>query len=302
MPTPTLIALIIAVVVLALLAGLFVLLRNRMREMGIYVVPRTKFGTALIFTVEDDSGDPVRVLNVGGMYQSATYLDDRYADLVFEYYRLYDHMFEAGIDLRSVLMIGGGGYAYPKHLVAHHPELSVGVVEIDPKITSLAQRYFFLDRLIEEYETEQTGRLELIEGDGRAVLDRLAADPKGARYDAVLNDSFRGKEPASSMTTVETARSVKACLNPGGLYLSNVVASLEGNDARFLRAIVATLRQVFANVYVIPCGDESLAEKDNAMVIATDGVYAFTDAVPFETTAADPVLTDAHNPVKELTR
>ena len=102
MPTPTLIALIIAVVVLALLAGLFVLLRNRMREMGIYVVPRTKFGTALIFTVEDDSGDPVRVLNVGGMYQSATYLDDRYADLVFEYYRLYDHMFEAGIDLRSV--------------------------------------------------------------------------------------------------------------------------------------------------------------------------------------------------------
>ena len=134
MPTPTLIALIIAVVVLALLAGLFVLLRNRMREMGIYVVPRTKFGTALIFTVEDDSGDPVRVLNVGGMYQSATYLDDRYADLVFEYYRLYDHMFEAGIDLRSVLMIGGGGYAYPKHLVAHHPELSVGVVEIDPKI------------------------------------------------------------------------------------------------------------------------------------------------------------------------
>ncbi len=302
MTTSVLIALIVAVVVIALIAGLFVLARGRLREMGVYVIPRTKFGTALIFSVEDDEGEPIRVLNVGGMYQSATYLDDRYADLVFEYYRLYDHMFEAGIDLRSLLMIGGGGYAYPKHLVAHYPEVSVSVVEIDPKITALAERYFFLDRLIEEYETEQNGRLELIEGDGRAVLDRLAADPKGKRYDAILNDSFRGKDPAASMTTVETARSVKACLNPGGLYLSNVVASLEGDDARFLRAIVATLRQVFANVYVIPCGVEALAEKDNAMVIATDGSYAFTDTVPFETGPANPVLTDAHNPVKELTR
>ena len=303
MPAAVWIALIVVVVV-ALGAALAIVVRNRLREAGVYVIPRTRFGTALVFSVEDDDGEPVRVLNVGGMYQSATYLDERYADLVFEYYKLYDHMFEAtpaGQPVRNVLMVGGGGYAYPKHLIAHYPNVRIDVVEIDPKITAIAERYFFLDRLIEEYETEATNRLGLQTGDGRAVLEALAADPHGIRYDAILNDSFRGKDPAASMTTVETARAVKACLVPGGLYLSNVVSALEGHDARFMRAIVTTLKQVFAHVYVIPCDSDEFADKDNAMVIATDGTYSFSGVYDFATRASDPVLTDACNPVKELT-
>lgn len=296
---------VLAVVVLvALGAGVGFVVRNRLREAGVYIIPRTRFGSALVFSVEDDDGEPVRVLNVGGMYQSATYLDERYADLVFEYYKLYDHMFEAapqGQPVRNILMIGGGGYAYPKHLIAHHPNTRVDVVEIDPKITAIAQRYFFLDRLIVEYDTEINGRLGLQSGDGRAVLEAAAADPNGPRYDAILNDSFRGKDPASSMTTVEAARAVKGCLVPGGLYLSNVVSALEGHDARFMRAIVTTLEQVFAHVYVVPCDSDTFADKDNAMVIATDGDYAFSDVCDFATYGDDPVLTDAHNPVKELT-
>lgn len=295
---------LVVIAVAAAGAGLFVLARNRLRSMGVYVIPRTRFGTALVFSVEDDEGEPVRVLNVGGMYQSATFLDDRYADLVFEYYRLYDHMFEAnpqGRPVRNVLMVGGGGYAYPKHLVAHHPEARIDVVEIDPKITAIAQRYFFLDRLVEEYETEQNGRLGLACADGREILEALAADPNGVRYDAILNDSFRGKEPASSMTTLEAARAVKGCLVPGGVYLSNVVSALEGRDARFMRAIVTTLGQVFEHVYVIPCASDEFADKDNAMVVATDGDYAFTGVCDFATDAGVPVLTDARNPVRELT-
>lgn len=291
MSTPALIALVI-VIAAALIAGLALLLRKYLREAGIYIMPRTKFGTALVFTVEDDDGEPMRVLNVGGMYQSATYLDERYADPPFAYHALYDHMFEAEPQPTSVLMIGGGGYAYPKHLVAHHPQANIDVVEIDPKITALAQRYFFLDRLIEEYDTEENGRLGLIEGDGREVLDALAADMAGKRYDAILNDSFHGKEPVLSLATVEAARTIKACLNPGGVYLSNVVASLEGEDARFLRRVTATLRQVFAHVYVIPCEEESLAEKDNAMVVATDGDHAFTGALELDTDPEDTILRD----------
>lgn len=291
MPTPALIALIAAIVA-ALIAGLALLLRKYLREAGIYIMPHTKFGTALVFTIEDDNGEPMRVLNVGGMYQSATYLDEHYADPPFVYHALYDHMFEAEPQPTSVLMIGGGGYAYPKHLVAHHPQTSIDVVEIDPKITALAQRYFFLDRLIEEYDTEENGRLGLIEGDGRKVLDALSADVTGKRYDAILNDSFHGKEPVLSLATVEAARAIKACLNPEGVYLSNVVASLEGEDARFLRRVTATLRQVFAHVYVIPCEDESLAEKDNAMVVATDGDHVFTGALELETGPEDAILRD----------
>lgn len=80
MPTPALVA-IIVVAVVAALAGAAIWLRGRLRDAGIYVIPRTKFGMALVFSVEGDDGEPVRVLNVGGMYQSATFLDDRYTEL-----------------------------------------------------------------------------------------------------------------------------------------------------------------------------------------------------------------------------
>lgn len=313
MPTPALVA-IIVVAVVAALAGAAIWLCGRLRDAGIYVIPRTKFGMALVFSVEGDDGEPVRVLNVGGMYQSATFLDDRYTELVFSYDKLFDRMFDAPIPIDRVLMIGGGGYAYPKHFIASVPDAHLDVVEIDPMVTQIARRYFFLDRLIEEYETERTGRLGLIAADGRAYLDDLACrladgdvrpadkDVPCARYDVVLNDSFRGKTPAASLTTLEAAQSVHACLNPGGLYLSNVVAALEGDQARFMRAIVATLKQVFAHVYVVPCGVDELADRDNNVVIATDGEYAFRGARAVGVGPDDKVLTDADNPVEELTR
>jgi spermidine synthase len=305
MPPVVIIALVV-VAVCALVLALLVVLRRKLAEAGVYVVPRTLAGPALVMTVEDDAGDAVRVLNVGGMYQSATYLDDdRVYEPVFTYYKLFDRMFDAersgAFRVRRVLMVGGGGYAYPKHLVSAHEQVSVDVVEIDPAITAIAQRYFFLDRLVEEFETEQTGRLNLVCDDGRAVLDRTAA--AGARpYDAVVNDSFSGKEPAACMTTVEAARAIKGSLVEGGVYLTNVVSALEGDGSRFVRSVVATLEEVFAHVYVIPAGTDELAERDNNVVVATDGPYVFEGVCALGPGPEGTVMTDAHNPVRELTR
>lgn len=319
---PVLRAVLIAVVVLAVLVAVFVWLRARLREAGIYVIPRTKFGMALVFNVEGDDGEPVRVLNVGGMYQSATYLDDRYTDLVFEYDRLFDRMFDAGIPIGRALMIGGGGYAYPKHFIASNPDAHLDVVEIDPKITQVARRYFFLDRLVEEYGVEESGRLGLVAADGRAYLDDLAAalganpgeadgdacargrarygEAFGERYDVVVNDSFRGKSPVPTLVTAEAARSAHACLNPGGLYLANVVSAVEGDGAAFLRAVVATFGTAFEHVYVVPCGKDELADRDNNVVIATDGAYRFTGAHAVEPGPEDPVLHDGDPLVERL--
>lgn len=310
---------LIVVIVVAVVAAFLVWLRGRLREAGIYVIPRTKFGMALVFSVEGDDGEPVRVLNVGGMYQSATFLDDRYTELVFEYDRLFDRMFDAGIPVARVLMIGGGGYAYPKHFIATNPDARLDVVEIDPKITQIAQRYFFLDRLIEEYGTEETGRLGLVTADGRAYLDDLAAalgagpggdavargrasygDGFGGRYDVVINDSFRGKSPAPALATAEAARSAHACLNPGGMYLANVVSAVEGDGAAFLRAVVATFGSVFKNVYVVPCGKDELADRDNNVVIATDGEYRFKGAHTVGVGPDDPVLHDGDPRIAQL--
>lgn len=293
MPGYAWIALIVAVVLAAAAVAAAVLVR-RLRDDDIYVIWRTMFGRVVVFTVEDE-GEPVRVLSVKGTYQSATYLDERYADLVFDYCKRFDCMFEAAHPVNRVLVIGGGGYAYPKHLVAHTDVARVDVVEIDPAITQIAQRYFFLDRLVVEYETEETGRLNLICADGRAYLDdcaRVAQTGAGeadleerygvadfAPYDAIVNDSFSGGETVASLACLEAARSAHGCLAPGGLYLTNVVGALEGESSLPLRRFAATLGQVFAHVYAIPCGAGELAECDNVIVVATDGECRLTGSL-----------------------
>ena len=225
----------------------------------------TRFGTARIYQVDDGQGNTVRLLEVGGIVQSGTYVDDdRCYDLVFEYLKKYDVMFERTEPIGRVCVLGCGGYDYPEHLLAHHPEVMVDAVEIDPAITALARRYFFLDRALEEFDAEELGRLNLVEADGRAYLEQ-----PGPTYDAIVNDTFDAGEPAPSLVGVDAARAIHARLNPGGLYLVNVVSALEGPRSSFLHQQVDDLEQVFSQVDVLPCATDHFSDDDNVIVVAT---------------------------------
>lgn len=272
----------------------------RVSDRRLLASPQTLFGSALVYDQIDDKGDTVRFLSVNGLKESATYLDDRWNELVFDYTKRYNLMFAAGIPLRRVLMIGGGGYSYPKYLISHRNDVSMDVVEMDGAITDLAREFFFLDRLEEEYGAQATGRLNLICDDGRVFAEEHAAGT-GPRYDAVLNDSFAAGVPAPSLTTVEAAQAIRGCLVPGGLYLSNVVSSLKGQGSRFLHAQIKTLSRVFRQVHVVPCDVNGLdLMRDNLMVIATDGDYRFPGERLVVPAQDAPVLTDADNPVRDL--
>ena len=177
------------------------------------------------------------MMNVAGTMQSGTYLDDdTYCDLAFSYTRDYDCMFLAGVPVRDVLVLGGGGYSYPKHLIAHRPETFVTCVEIDPVVTAIARRYFFLDRLFEEYDLDEAGRLQLVEGDAREFLEQ-----SDERYDAIVNDCFAGMSLVESLATREAAQLYHEHLREGGVYLSNVIGAVEGPRSRAMRRILRTL-------------------------------------------------------------
>lgn len=232
-----------------------------------YVRARTMFGRTRIYQVEADDGSPVRLLEVAGIVQSGTYVDERYTELVFEYLKRYDLMFKAGRHIGRICVLGCGGYDYPEHLVANHPDVVVDAVEIDPAITELARRYFFLDRLIAEYDAESTGRLNLICADALEHLRRTAG-----RYDAIVNDAFDAGAPPAHLTTPAFAKLVHARLAPEGFYLVNIVSALVGPRSSFLHEQVALLKTVFEHVAVYPCARESLTDDDNVIVIASDGV------------------------------
>lgn len=261
-------------------------------------VVRTQTGRALVYT-RLAKGQPVRVMRLGGVYQSATYLGFQSCEPVFKYIKAFDVVFDAedavrkatGHGMERVLALGGGGFSWPKHAILDHDCLHVDVVEIDPAIIQAARRWFYLD-MIERYAGR---RLRVHEGDGRAVLDKRArrleaGEPKAQRYDAIVNDTFSGGEPVRELATVEAAQAARTCLNPGGVYATNVVA--RNGDTSVLRDTVATLAQVFAHVHVIPVEEDAWASDGNYIVVATDGDTQFPGAVPFDEEFLGEVVRD----------
>lgn len=260
----------------------------------------TMAGNAHIYEIVYDDGEVVRVMNVRGTYQSATYLDEDCYELVFGYHRAYNAMFEAGVPIRRVAMLGGGGFSYPKYLVAHRPTVSVDVVEIDPMVVAVAQRWFYLDRLMAEFDTEENGRLGIYVEDARDFLEARPVDEVGGPdvevpilYDAIVNDCFAARIPVMSLATREAAKAIHARLAPGGLYLTNVISALRGPQAKLLHGVMHTLEQEFAHVHVVP-GSEGLPRMvDNYVVIATDGEYSFSHEINVRPEAGTQTFVDA---------
>lgn len=255
-------------------------------------VLKTRGGIARVHMVSGADGEPVRVLQEGGVFQSATYLGSRWAEPAFAYYRAFDAMFAGeaalGHPIRRVLMIGGGGFAYPKHLLTTRAGVHMDVAEFDPAIVRTARRWFYLDELEARLANPATARgnsLRVIVEDGRTFLEDQAAPIAADRsraYDAIVNDAFSGREPARVIATVEAARAVRACLAPAGLYLENVVSRDAGRDVSFLRDRVATMREAFARVHVLQTSDAEFGGEDNYLVIATDGDAAFEGAIAYD--------------------
>lgn len=256
----------------------------------------TEYGRVMIYN-GTYKGELVRILNIDSGYESATYVDENKCnDLIFEYTKQYNLMFEINPNIENTLLIGGAGYSYPKYYISNYEDKKIDVVEIDGKITEIAKKYFYLDKLIKDYNLEENKRLNLITEDGRTYLNQNTK-----KYDAILNDAFSGESPAKTLTTIEAVQKIKESLNENGLYLTNIISSLEGENRKFLNAEINTLKKVFNNVYVIPCfdGENNLEEIINSMVIATDLSLNLENTYNF-VNDNEIILTDDYCPVESL--
>ena len=62
----------------------------------------------------------IRILNIDGWFESATFTDEeKKYELVFDYTKFYNKMFNANIDINNVLLIWWWGYSYPKYYISH---------------------------------------------------------------------------------------------------------------------------------------------------------------------------------------
>ena len=230
-----------------------------------YTYP-TMFGDAEVFTLQTEDDVPVRVLYVGGGFQSATYLGERRFQPVFAYCRAIDLVFRTGRSVSRMLMIGGGAFSYPKHLLMDAGpqcrETRIDVVEIDPAIVDIARRHFFLDEVEKLHGCDGTGCLNVIVADGAQVL----RDADSQAYDVVVNDSFDGTDPTSGLLSPEVMAQAKRAMVPDGLYLMNVIAQ----DAAQAEPPARALRGAFAHVYLYLCPDEDFDGSSNSLLVASD--------------------------------
>lgn len=265
--------------------------------------PETLFGQVEIVDTKSRGRRPIRILKVDGSWQSATFLDDAWSELVFPYHLLYNTAL-ARVHPTSILMLGGGGYSYPKYLLCHLDDVRVDVVEADPLIIDIARRHFYLDR-VEQLAQQGNGasRLRSLVCDARDFLELGAPDDPDVRYDLILNDCFAAERPVASLMTIEASRLIHRHLAQGGAYLVNVIGALEGRESALIRNLCRTLEQVFTHVLVLPCGRRNPSARDNNVIVASDEAWEHLqtfDLAPSELNGTSPrgkILTDADTSV-----
>jgi spermidine synthase len=216
----------------------------------------TPYNRVIVYNGEEpDSGRPTRTMVTGPRgRQSAMYLDHA-SDLVVpytRYYRLVEH-FAPG--MKRLLVLGGGGYSFPKYALANYPAVTVDVVEIDPGITRLAREFFNL---------KDHPRLRVIEEDARTFLNR-----NRRLYDAILCDTFNSDYSIPfHMTTREAIERIRDSLSPNGVVLVNVLSAIEGDRGRLFQSMYATYASVFPKVSAFALAERNPSEWQNIMIAA----------------------------------
>jgi len=238
----------------------------------------------------------VKMMGINNENHSSMFLDSD--ELVNEYTKYYHLAKHFNPNFKKTLMIGGAGYSYPKDFLHKYPEATIDVVEIDPKVTELAKKYFRL---------EESSRLTIYHEDGRVFLNKTQE-----KYDVIFGDAFSSHYSLPyQLTTKEAVQKKYNILNDDGIVILNIISAIEGEKGKFLRAEYATYKSLFPQVYLFPVrdsGNSNMVQNIILVALKSEKDQTFNDSDPKlneylqhlwkKTVDADiPILTDNFAPV-----
>ena len=191
------------------------------------------------------------------------------ADLRYFYTRIYAGFTRGLSETKqdpSMLVIGGGGYAFPQYLKTLRPDSDVEVVEIDPGVTEAAMEAFGLPR---------DTTIRTITMDARNYVDQLlrrqGAGGVEKRYDFIYEDAINDYSVPFQLVTQEFNDKIARLLADDGLYLVNLIDTYE--NGQFLGAVVHTLRQTFPHVHVITNRANLPSLRNTFVVVASEQAF-----------------------------
>ncbi|MDX9970748.1 MAG: fused MFS/spermidine synthase [Candidatus Gracilibacteria bacterium] len=257
----------------------------------------TPYNRVWIYDYEyGNTGRLVKKMGINNENHSSMFLDSD--ELVNEYTKYYHLVRFFNPDFKKTMMMGGAAYSYPKDFLRKYSDATIDVVEIDPKMTQLAKKYFRL---------QDDDRLRIFHEDGRVFLNRNTE-----KYDAIFGDAFTSKYSVPyQLSTVEAVQKQYDSLNENGVVILNLISAFEGEKSLFLQAEYKTFKEVFPQVFIFKVrSGTKLDNLQNIILVALKSenvpdfslmddelasflTNLFTKKIPMDM----PVLTDDFAPV-----
>ncbi|MBM4329890.1 MAG: hypothetical protein FJ117_01480 [Deltaproteobacteria bacterium] len=279
---------------------------TKQRDENSYYFKETDYFTIELKKQEKD-GRTLETVVLDNLIHSYVDLNDP-LHLQYGYERTYSDLVAwkaKGNPKFRALIIGGGGYTFPRYLEAKYPEAQIDVIEIEPHLTKLAHEYLGLSR---------NTRIRSFNDDARWVLMNF---PERSVYDFIFGDAFNDLSIPYHLTTKEFSSMIRSLLKPEGMFIANVIDHF--HTGLFMPSYVRTLKEVFGQGKVALAGDTPFEE----MGISTMIVVASLSDHPWKEAekenegncyVLDPqeleeklknrfavVLTDSYAPVDNLT-
>jgi spermidine synthase len=171
------------------------------------------------------------------------------------YYKLYSLMNKLP---ENALFIGAGAYTFPKSLMSELPDVHVAVVDIEPKLFDISKKYFGL---------EDTSRLTNHVADGR----RFLVDSKN-HYDYIYSDVYKTVYSIPThITTQEYFQLVKSRLSPDGIFIVNVIGTLQDEKESLALSEMKTFQSVFPNSYFFAVTAPDSSATQNIIFLGING-------------------------------
>ncbi len=234
-------------------------------------------------------------------------------DLKYSYEQIHaaaTHLLTRGRDRISALVIGGGGYVFPRYLVQTWPGSRVDVIEIDPGVTEAAIQAFGLER---------DAPINTFTMDARAYVSQLlqGSDKNTQRlYDFIYEDALNDYSIPYQLTTKEFNDKIRRMLTERGVYMIELIDIYD--SGLLVGAFVNTLEQTFPYVYVVT---ENMPRSGRSTFVLLAGgqeidieqlrtqesvknldlwILSDSDVETLKTKADGLILTDDYAPVENL--
>lgn len=136
-------------------------------------------------------------------------------------------------DPKDVLFVGLGAGAMPRYFAGRYPDSVIDIVEIDPDMVAVAQRYFYF---------RENDKMKVHIDDGRLFVKRARK-----KYDLIVLDAYQNDYIPFHLTTLEFLKEVKNRLKEDGVVVANITSTFRN---KFFDSMVMTYKKAFSHFHV----------------------------------------------------